>query len=122
MDTLNTEKKSKQVVKGSGYATLRVKKETRKRAVGDLKKINEKEFGRKVRMDEYLSFAINLVTQEHRESLQSSSLTHQDRLSRDYKTYIAQNGMISKDDYLGKRLTGEIPSPKLPRNEAPQKA
>lgn len=122
MDTLNAEKKSKQTSKGNGYATLRVKKETRKRAVNDLKKINEKEFGRKVRMDEYLSFAINLMSQDHREMLQSSSLTHQDRLNRDYKIYVAQNGMISKDDYLGKRLTGEIPSPKLPQSEAPQKA
>lgn len=109
MDTSNTEKKAKQASKSTNtYATLRIKKDTRKRAVSDLKKVNEKKFGRKLRMDEYVAFALDLVSDDHRRELQNSKLTHQDRLNRDYDAYVAEHGMITKDEYLGKRLSGEI--------------
>jgi len=121
MDTNQAEKKAKPVAKASNsYATLRVKKDTRKRVVNDLKKVNDKEFGRKLRVDEYISFALNFVTEKHRTELQNSTLSHQDRLNRDYKAYVAEHGMISKDEYLGKRLTGEIISPKTAAIETPR--
>jgi len=123
MDTNQAEKKTKPLAKASNsYATLRVKKDTRKRVVNDLKKVNDKEFGRKLRVDEYISFALNFVTENHRTELQNSTLSHQDRLNRDYKAYVAEHGMISKDEYLGKRLTGEIAPPNHPQNGASQSA
>lgn len=119
MDTSNTEKKAKQPSKSTNsYATLRIKKDTRKRAVSDLKKVNEKKFGRKLRMDEYVAFALALVSDDHRRELQNSTLTHQDRLNCDYDAYVAEHGMISKDEYLGKRLSGEITPPRNARTEA----
>ncbi len=120
MDTSNNEKKLKVVSKPNGYATLRVKKDTRKRVVKDLEKVNSKEFGRRVRMDDYVAFALGLVTPEHHRQLQESTLSHEDRLKRDYKAYVAQHGMISRDEYLGKRLAGEIPPPTSSTNESAQ--
>lgn len=123
MDTNQAEKKTKPIAKATNsYATLRVKKDTRKRVVTDLRKVNDKEFGRKLRVDEYISFALNLVTDAHRRELQNSSLSHQDRLLQEHKAYVAKNGMISKDEYLGKRLSGEIGAPHSPQNEVPQNA
>jgi hypothetical protein len=113
MDAVQIEKKTKQPIKGSGYASLRVKKDTRKRVVQELTKINKKEFGRKIRMDDYVTFALTLVTSEHHVALQEASLSHGDRFERDYKNHVTQNGMITKDEYLGKRLNGESTSPSL---------
>jgi hypothetical protein len=120
MDTSQTEKKTKQPTKSGSYATLRVKKDTRKRVVQEVLKINKKEFGRKVRMDDFVAFALSLVTPEHHIMLQEASLSHNDRFERDYKAYVTQHGMISKDEYLGKRLAGEISPPNSSQPESAQ--
>ena len=107
MDTIQTEKKAKSS-KPLSHAAIRVKKETRKRLLSDLAKVNKKDFGRRVRADEYLSVALSLVSSEHVRALQESSLSNADRLSREHQEYVAKNGAISKDEYLGKRLRGEF--------------
>jgi hypothetical protein len=73
-------------------------------------------------LGDYVAFALGLVTKEHHTMLQEATLSHEDRLKRDHKAYVALHGMISKDEYLGKRLTGEIPSPSFPQNEPAQNA
>ena len=108
MENNPTEKKVKPASKSSAHASLRVRKETRKRVVADLAKVNRKDFGKKIRTDQYIELAISLVTPEHLVQLQEGSLSNVDRFERDYKAYVAKHGSISKDEYLGKRLSGEI--------------
>ncbi len=108
METSSSEKKAKPTPKSSPHAALRVRKETRKRVLTDLVKVNRKDFGKNVRVDQYIALAISLVTPEHIVQLQEGSLSNADRLEREYRTYIAKHGPISKDDYLGKRLSGEV--------------
>lgn len=106
----NVGEKKQKAPKPSSHAALRVRKETRKRVLSELAKINKKDFGRRIRADEFLTLAISLVTSADIAKLQEGSLSNADRFERDLKAYITKNGPISKDDYLGKRLTGEIPS------------
>jgi hypothetical protein len=61
---------------------------------------------------------MSLITPQHLQELQEASLTHADRLERDFRAYAAEHGSTSRDEYLGKRLTGEIPPPK-PRGSTP---
>ena len=107
MDNSQPEKKAKSP-KPTAHAALRVRKETRKKVVTELAKVNRKDFGRRVRTDEYLLLAISLIRSEHIHSLQEASLSNADRLERDYRAYVAQHGSISKDEYLGRRLRGEL--------------
>lgn len=107
METNLIEKRPK-VSKSTSYTTIHTRKETKKKIAADLGKINKKDFGRTIRADEYLALAVSLITPEHIQRLQDSSLSNSDRLERDYRTYVAQFGHISKDSYLGKRLSGEI--------------
>lgn len=109
MDSNPAEKKTKQVAKTSGYATLRVKKDTRRKAVQAVEKLNTKDYGARVKVSDYVAFALSLVTSDHHALLQEATLSHEDRLKREHKAYIAEHGMISRDEYLGKRLSGEIP-------------
>lgn len=88
MDTNQAAKKAKSG-KHSVYISIRIRRETRKRLLTELAKANKKDFGKKVRMDEYIALALSLIKPEHIESLQESSLTHADRFERDYRTYIA---------------------------------
>ena len=117
MENTNVEKKTK-TVKPSTFGAIRVRKETRKRVLADLAKVNKKDFGKRVHADEYLSLALGLVTQEHIKQLQSSSLSNGDRLEMAYREYVSKNGQISKDDYLGKRLAGEIAATNSPKSES----
>ena len=94
--------------KPNAYSTISILKETKKRISADLARINKKDFGRTIRADEYLALAVSLVTPELAKQLQESSLSNADRLERDYRAYVSQFGTISKDEYLGKRLSGEI--------------
>lgn len=108
MENVQAEKKTKSNSKSSSYGTLRVKRATRKRIADDLAKANRKDFGRRVKADEYILLAISRITSEDILNLQNESMSHADRLERDYRDYVAKNGPVSKDEYLGKRLSGEI--------------
>ncbi len=109
MENNQTEKKTKSS-KLSAHSSLRVRKDTRKRVLTELAKANKKDFGKNVRADEFIALAVSLVTPEHITRLQESSLSNADRLDRDYKAFVSINGPMSKDEYLGKRLSGEIPA------------
>ncbi|MGK5088159.1 hypothetical protein WDW86_11425 [Bdellovibrionota bacterium FG-2] len=107
-----SEKKTKALPKRPSYASIRVRRETHRQIESHIEKINKKDLGRRIRAEEFLALALSLITPQHLEQLQEASLTNGDRLERDLRAYTAENGPISRDEYLGKRLTGEIPPPK----------
>ena len=117
MEEVQNEKKSKSA-KTSKMTTLRLQKETKKKIVSELAKMNKKDFGKKVRVDEFLNVALSLIGPEHLKKLQEGSLSNADRLERDYKDYISKFEHISKDEYLGKRLNGEIGSAAFDINQS----
>ncbi len=90
------------------YTSMRVLKDTRKKINLELSKVNKKDYGRKNSADELILYALDLISTSDVEALQEQTLSHQDRFDRDYLIYIQSNGQISKDEYLGKRLSGEI--------------
>lgn len=110
MENPQVERKTKSSIKSIAYATLRVKRTTRKRVMEEVTKANRKDWGKRVKVDEIILLAINRVTATDIDSLQEASLSHADRLERDYRQYLTKHDSISKDEYLGKRLDGEIPS------------
>jgi hypothetical protein len=87
---------------------IRVKRETRKKILSELSKINKKDYGRKITIDDFVALAIGLVDAKHIEALQQRSLTNTDRLELEYRAYVKAQGSITKDDYLGKLMRGEL--------------
>ena len=108
MEAVQSEKKVKPGSKKPSYAALRVRRETKRQIETDLERVNKKDLGRRVRAEDYLALALSLFTPQHLEQLQETSLTHSDRLEREFRAYVAANGPMSRDEYLGKRLAGEI--------------
>lgn len=96
--------------KNKSYTTIHVTKEIKKRISSDLTRINKKDYGRTVRAEDYLAVAVSLITSQHIQQMQENSLCNADRLDRDYRLYVSEFGQITKDEYLGKRLSGEIGS------------
>ena len=109
--TQQTEKKQKPKAKSSTTTAIRVRVETRKRILQEVAKANKKDFGKRIRPEDVIALAMSLLTSAHVQSLQESSLSNTDRFEKAYREYTAKHGHISKDDYLGKRLNGEIGSP-----------
>lgn len=105
---MQIEKKGKSPQKKPIYAAIRVRKELKRQIESNLERINKKDFGRRVRAEDYLALALSLITPQHLEQLQENSLTNHDRLERNYRAYVSTNGPISHDEYLGKILNGEI--------------
>lgn len=107
-NTVTTKKEPKQTTKKSSVSAIRVSKSTGKLAQQAKEKANAKEFGKNVKLDVILARALGKLTPDDYREFQESSLSNQDRLERDYAAYCTENGKISKDEYLGKRLNGEL--------------
>ena len=109
---MDANEKVKAVEKTTNSTSIPVSQETRRLIMQDVERINKKDFGRKVRVDEYVAVAIQHVTDADRKILQEGTLSPMDRLERDHRKYVAEYGQISLNDYHDKRLSGEIPPPK----------
>ena len=93
---------------------IRVKRETRKRIAAELARMNKKDFGRKIRPDDLINLALALVTQAHRDQLQSSSLSNADRLEQKYREYVKANPGTTKEQFLGALLDGTVSTSSAP--------
>lgn len=106
METMNQEavkSSSKSKVKPR-TDSLRVRKETKKRILAELGSLNKKEFGKPITPDQYVALAISLLRPEHLQQLQEQSLTARDRFEQRYQAHCAQNGKVSKDEFLATLL------------------
>ncbi|MEI7773964.1 MAG: hypothetical protein WCK17_04260 [Verrucomicrobiota bacterium] len=106
MDQVTQMKVSKSKVASAPTVGLRLKRETKKRIQAELAKINKKDFGKKVRCDELIGTALSLLTERHIKELQDASMTNADRLEQKFREYVKANPGMSKDQFLGKLLSG----------------
>jgi hypothetical protein len=82
--------------------------ETEKKLDRILELANKKQFGRKVKPDQLLSLALDLVQEQHIVMLQEQTLTNENRMERLRQKHIKLRGPISKDDFLGFTMTAEF--------------
>jgi hypothetical protein len=88
--------------------SIRVKRETKRKFLSELAKVNKKEFGKNVGCDELMVIVLALITEQHIKALQAASLSNADRLEIQYREFVKKNGATSKDDFLGKILSGNV--------------
>jgi hypothetical protein len=81
--------------------SLRVRKETKKKILGELATLNKKNFGRPITPDDYVALAISLMQSEHLTQLKEASLSNRDRFDQRYREYCSEKGKISKDEFIG---------------------
>lgn len=105
MQTKNTKSAAKQVNK---LKSIRVQLETQRKAERLLAVANKKRIGRKVKVDQLLNIALNLVTEQHLQSLQEQSLTNEDRKELLRQKYIETRGNISRDEFTGFMMSADF--------------
>lgn len=90
------------------WCSVRVSSETRKLAEGILKTANDKEPGRKIKLDEVMQAGLALIQQEHIRNLQENSLSNEDRKEILRQKYIETRGPITKDEFTGFMMTQDF--------------
>lgn len=108
MENIEVKKVVKPLKKKSTSSALRVSNDTKRALAAELTKINKKDFGRKVKADQLLKLLLTLIKPEHIKGLQEQSLANADRLEMQYREFVKRNGDVSKDEFLGKLLSGQI--------------
>ncbi len=87
---------------------IRVNSQTREVLAEILNKVNGKEHGRNIKADDLIAIALSLITPKEIKELQEASLSNADRLELGYQKYVTENSYISKDEYLGHLMNGEL--------------
>ena len=94
---------------GNGLIAIRVHSETKLRVESLLKKANNKQIGRKVKPDELIRLALDLVTDKQIDTLKENSLTNLDRKKYLFQKYKENHGNVNWDDFEGFQMTPEWP-------------
>ncbi len=106
--------KQSQKVQNTGERTdkiqnVRVTPASRELLAEILGKVNNKQQGRSVKATEIIALALSLITPKEIRELQETSLSNADRLELKYRKYSQENAYISKDEYIGRLMKGEVP-------------
>ncbi len=97
---MDNKKITKRVKVKVGSKSIRVSKDTFESGDRWVKLANEKKVGSKIKLDQVLSLALGVLTEEHIKKLQADSLKGSDRQEIMRQKYIKKFGHISKEDYL----------------------
>ena len=88
--------------------SIRINLEVQKKTEKLLLSANKKKAGRKIKVDQLLSLALDLVSDEHIKRLQDQSLSNEDRKEQLRQRYIEMRGPITRDEFTGFMLTKEF--------------
>lgn len=72
---------------------------------------NKKDYGRRVRDGEIISFALKLVTPDHIKELQEKTISGKDRLQIAFQSFQKKNGKSSFEDFIGTLLGSGVENP-----------
>ena len=101
-------KAAQQSTSKSSMTAIRVRKETRRKIVTVLTRINKKDFGRKIRADELIALALDTVTEQEIAALQQQSMTNADRIEAAFRAHLKRHPGITKDQFLGTLLNSQL--------------
>jgi len=96
--------------KSDSYSPVRISPATRSILDQLLERANQKELGKRIKSEEIVALSLSLVNDQHIARLQEQSLSNADRLELQFRKYAKENGAISRDEFIGKLLVGEIKS------------
>jgi len=90
----------------SNFSVIRIPRELMEKIRSELSRINQKEWGRKVRIAEVLDAALSDLTDDSRERLRQGSTTARDVLEQKYREYLKLTGeRVSRDEWILSQLS-----------------
>jgi hypothetical protein len=94
--------------KSTKQYSIRINSENQKKIEKLLAVANKKKLGRKIKIDQLLNQALELVAEEQIKTLQNQSLTNEDRKELLREKYSEKYGPTSKDAFIGVMLTKDF--------------
>ena len=73
-----------------------------------LKQVNKDRIGKKVKTDDLISFALDLISDEHLVEICNRSLSNRDRIELLYRKLSKEKRGLSREDFLGMLLAGKV--------------
>ncbi len=110
MNKIDKEKVAARKPTTEAMTPVRLKQETYKKLSSMLEKVNQKDFGKKVRADDVILLSLNLLGSEHLDTLKEESLTNTDRMEMMFREYKAKHKSATKDMFYGAIISGAIGS------------
>ena len=87
---------------------IRIRLKTKKILGEFVKKGNSKKYGRTLKCDDFIIFALKKLNDSDLTSLQEQSISNQDRFEIAFRKMKARRKDTSRDEFLGMVLKGEI--------------
>ncbi|MCB0362579.1 MAG: hypothetical protein KDD35_07650 [Bdellovibrionales bacterium] len=87
---------------------VRIKQNTKARLNDLLSLLNKHSFGRKLKPDDVIHYALGLVNETHVEEICESVLTNKDRLERLFRATKKEHRNLTKDQFYGLLMDGKV--------------
>ncbi|MBT4761944.1 MAG: hypothetical protein HOO06_09630 [Bdellovibrionaceae bacterium] len=89
---------------------IRVRKATSRTIRTVLNKLNRKQLGRRVTVDDVVAKALTMLTDESLEEVKQSTFSSKDHLELQYQEYCQKNGQVTKEKFLDMLLKAGLPT------------
>jgi hypothetical protein len=99
--------KEKKIYKATSVY-MRLNKEAYRKIQHELANLNKKAWGKTITPDQFVTLAITLIQDIHRKQLQDDSLSNKDRLEQKYSEYCRSVSRVTRDEFVGLLLSGQI--------------
>ena len=107
MEQIENQNVTKVTKKTSNFTAVRISKATQKKLSSVIGKVNKKDFGKRIKADDVIKAALDLLTESHIKSMQERSLSNADLLEMKFKEMQRKNSRLTKDEFLGLLLEKE---------------
>lgn len=92
----------------SNSSPIRIKTKTKSVLDDLLKKVNKNHVGKKVKADDVICYALNLVNNDHLAEISNAALTNKDRLEFLFSQAKKQHRNLTRDEFYGLLMDGRL--------------
>ena len=89
-------------------AAVRIRYKTKAKLEQLLRQANKERFGKKVKVDDLVMFALGLINDQHLAHICSKTLSNKDRMELLYRKLAKEKRGITRDDFVGMLLDGKV--------------
>ncbi len=86
---------------------VRIRHKTKGQLQQLLKKANKDRLGKKVKLDDLITFALGLITDQHLDEICSKTLSNKDRLELLYRKLSKEKRGMTREEFFGMLLDGK---------------
>lgn len=108
-EVIKTKKEMHQKTKTESTSSpVRIREKTKAKLELLLRQANKDRLGRKVKVDDLMMFALDLITEQHLTEICNKMLSNKDRMELLYRKIAKDKRGITRDEFIGMLLEGKF--------------